>query len=943
VGRYVILDCIGSGGMGVVYAAYDPELDRKVAIKLLRSELGGAPAGGDARTRLLREAQALARLSHPNVIGIHDVGTLEDRIFIAMEHVDGVTLGDWLRQCSRDWREITAMFAQAARGLGAAHQAGVVHRDFKPHNVMVDGAGRARVLDFGLARAADAPPDDEASEVAVADLPAVASPRQGALQTPLTGANAFLGTPAYMAPEQFLRRPADAKSDQFSFCAALYEALFGQLPFEGATLGELEQSVLAGRVRPPPRGSGVPGWLRPIVLVGLGVRPETRHPAMEALADALARDPALLRRRWLSAGVALLATSALAVGLGAAARRRGALCRGAEQRLAGAWDAGRRQAVHAAFLATGRPFAEDTFARTTRGLDQYAAAWKAMHTDACEATRVRGEQSDELLDLRMQCLGESREELGALVDVFARADGAVVERAVQATARLSSLARCADVPALRAPVRPPADPRQRAEVDALRSELARLRARRDAGRYADGIGAARAAAASAEKIGYRPLVAEALLLEGSFDSATGDSTAAARAILQAVAAADASRHDRVGAQARGSLVAIATNRAHYDEAEMWVELARAAVERGGSDAELTAQLATNYGSLLSHQGKSEPALAEFKRALALDQQRLGADAPDTLADLLNVGVALSELARDDESIDYYQRALAGYERALGADHPRVALVMDDLANTLAAMARYDQALVQYQRALAIEERAAGPSSSELARILGNYGVLLRRMGRLGEAEQVGRRALAMMTKTQPPGHPLVAHQLKSLAIVLHLEGREDEALALHQRALALREQALGPDHPEVAASLDEIGDVLVALGRDREALSAYRRSLAIYEKAFDAHHVYLRTPLVGMGRAQLGLHAPAEALPPLERALAICQAQAGGGDETFRAEVEFALARALDALHRQPARALELARSAQKAYVAAGAPGRDALSAVDAWLAARGATAARHP
>ncbi len=270
LGRYTILEQLGQGGMGVVYTAYDPELDRRVAIKLVRT------AGAESSARLLREAQALARLSHPNVVGVFDVGTFGEAVFVAMEHVDGVTLSAWLRD-DRERAQVVAMFTAAGRGLAAAHAAGLIHRDFKPDNVLVGKDGRPRVVDFGLARAAETVP---------APLEGTVPPT--AAVGDLTATGAIMGTPAYMAPEQFLGVPADARTDQFSFFVALYEALYGQRPFEGETFASLSMNVSQGKVRPAPARTSVPQKLRAVLLRGLRPSPDARHPSMEAVLRALA-------------------------------------------------------------------------------------------------------------------------------------------------------------------------------------------------------------------------------------------------------------------------------------------------------------------------------------------------------------------------------------------------------------------------------------------------------------------------------------------------------------------------------------------------------------------------------------------------------------------------------------------------------------------------------
>ena len=292
VGRYLVLSTLGAGGMGVVFAAYDPQLDRKVALKLLRGNLGVTTK--EARTRLRREAQAIAQLNHPNVVGVYDVGTTDDGdLYIAMEFVEGQTLTSWLKAYPRTWREIIDVFRQAARGLFAAHSVGLLHRDFKPDNVLVgEGDGRVRVTDFGLARS-----------VFAVDEPSKAVGTVTALNVELTATGTVLGTPRYMPPEQLLGPAIDARSDQFSFCVALYEALYGVHPLPGGTaVSMLEKGE---RPLPPPEATSVPVWVHKIVARGLERDRTKRYPSMAELIAELSPAPVRSRAR-------------LAVALGAA-------------------------------------------------------------------------------------------------------------------------------------------------------------------------------------------------------------------------------------------------------------------------------------------------------------------------------------------------------------------------------------------------------------------------------------------------------------------------------------------------------------------------------------------------------------------------------------------------------------------------------------------------
>jgi serine/threonine protein kinase len=386
VGRYIVIDRAGEGGMGVVYKAYDPELERAVALKLLHS---GPREGDDAerrRARLVREARALARLSHPNVIAVHDVGTFDGDVFIATEFVEGAPLKSWLLTAKPSVEEILRVMTAAGEGLAAAHRSALVHRDFKPGNLLVGNDGRARVLDFGLARA-----DVDAAMGADAEMHADAGAETSApspsTDAPLTRAGQVLGTPRYMAPEQHLGRELDARSDQFSFCATLYEALYGEPPFDPGG-DDYRTNVTAGRLRAVPADARVPRRLRQILARGLAVNPQDRWPSMDALLAELRRDPVATRRREIVLAVSVIAAAAVAALAIGATRRTAPVCPAGVERLAGVWDTDRKHAVAGAFAATGAAGSTDAYARVERSLDDYASRWTAMRTDACMATRA---------------------------------------------------------------------------------------------------------------------------------------------------------------------------------------------------------------------------------------------------------------------------------------------------------------------------------------------------------------------------------------------------------------------------------------------------------------------------------------------------------------------------------------------------------------------------
>jgi tetratricopeptide (TPR) repeat protein len=703
--------------MAEVYAAYDPQLDRKVALKILRAARD--PSDGRASTRLLREAKAIAKLSHPNVVTIHDAGAVNDRIFIAMEFVAGETLTEWLVRSRRSREEILQVFKGAARGLAAAHAAGLVHRDFKPQNVMVGGDGIVRVMDFGLVRDLGAPVDDEPRpepdgaglEVANVDL---------------TRTGELLGTPRYMAPEQFRATSADARTDQFSFCIALYEALYGQRPFAGDNLPDIMANVVAGQIAPVPPKAAVPVWIRRILLRGLAVDPAQRFPSMDALLAALESDPAHRRRKWALGAVVLSSLVVLAAGAHRLGEGHRALCTGGAARFAGVWEPGgltteRKAGIQHAFLASGQSYAAEAFRGASRLLDAYVARWTAMYTDACEATQVRGEQSAESLDLRMACLNERFGSLHALVDVFAGADAKAVENAVSAAAALPDLGRCADVPLLRAVIKPPEDEVTRKRVEELRGELAKLVAARDSGRCRVAIPAADALIPKTRTLGYQPLLAEALLAAGEVGDQCGDPVLMLARLKEAHTAANASRHEEVAATSSGAISFYAWNRLDDSAtARLWLDVASGDVARLDRETFATGQLAVAAGQIEMEDRQYDRAFADIDRALTILRRVLGPDHPWTINYELDRGDWLERAGRLQEALEADRSIVAHYQRVLGPRHPQVGIAVINLGEVLNLLGRYDEGAAAYQQALDIL-RASGADKTLLAWALTGIG------------------------------------------------------------------------------------------------------------------------------------------------------------------------------------------------------------------------------
>ena len=776
IGRYVVLGLLGRGGMGEVYAAYDPELDRKIAVKLLRARGHGDAAVAEGKTRLLREAQAIARLSHPNVVVVYDVGTFRDSVFIAMEFVEGNTVGYWLEAKPRKLKEVLDVFMAAGRGLVAAHAAGLVHRDFKPDNVMITRSGQVRVMDFGLARqqgrddepslavqkvldaqeraaalAETVEPDVDPNATAkLAEGGGAAPPPSssgGYLQVKLTRTGAVLGTPAYMAPEQFAGTRGDARTDQFSFAVALYEGLYRQRPYAGSNVVALMANVVAGTITPPPENTRVPTWIRKILLRGLASTPDERFPSMTEMLDALSRDPAVRRRRWLGAATVVAAAAALGVGVFKTGASQRAMCAGGPARFATVWGPAQRSRVERAFHATAHKRADATFAGVARIFDDYATRWLGMYGETCEASRVRGEQSGDVLDLRMGCLAERLSSVKALTEVFATADTGVVDNAVAAASALPTLDRCADVEMLRAVVRPPDDPAKRAEVTVLREELARINALAAAGRCERATADGRKALERASALEYQPLKAEALFALGRLGDVCLEAHEAIAYLEEAELAAETSRHDEIAIVASLWIAGIGADH-HAQEAHtswMWVKHGEAILRRFPGHPLLEAWAAVSRGVLLRQEGRLEESLAEERRALETKQSLLGPEHLDVAISAVNVALVLHELGRNDEAEPIIRRMLETTTRLVGPENARVALVLLNHGETLTDLRRFDEAEAAIQRALAIwRERGASPFFEGYG--LMDLGRLKLAAGAPREARGYLERAVAMLEK-----------------------------------------------------------------------------------------------------------------------------------------------------------------------------------------------------
>ena len=795
VGRYFVLRTLGEGGMGIVYSAFDPELDRKIALKLLRRDrLPGRDWA--RRARLVREAQAMAKVSHPNVVAVHDVGTHGDSVFVAMELVEGGTVTEWLAQTRRPVEEIVSVFLEAGKGLAAAHEAGLVHRDFKPENVLVGHDGRVRVTDFGLARlgpVADTKPQPVAGTV-------VARPDDW--KAPLTRDGAVVGTPLYMSPEQSRGQVPDARSDQYNFCASLYWAIFGDVP-EGPFERDLEagnsKESTQDSIRDPgaakmglvtfPREPRLPSRLRRALLRGLSWDPRERHPSMDALLRELRQEEAHSLRRKAVVGGAAAAALLLVAGVSSQVTGRSTeLCGGSGEAVAAVWDPARRGEVRGALVASGLPGGEVTANRVTEILDRYAEGWAGARHQACVATRVRGEQTEAVLSARMICLDRALHQMEALVHVLRSVDRAAAQRSVDAALDLPSLSMCeAGALGSRPPL--PEDPAARFEIESVQVALDEIRSLYGVGRFQVALKKAEAARARAEALAYWPLRSEALFWHGLLQERTGASNLAEQSLRQAVVAADRAAAGPEKIRALAKLVFVnGHSLGRFEEAAFFAQLAESELGRYPLD-ELHLELDMQRGLWLTNQGKLEEGMAA------------------------------------------YQRALSRADRAVGPDHPKKGALLSNLAALSAQLNRHGEAIALLQEALRIISASRGPEHPTAAYIHYNLGRSLLAKSELTAAHQSIQEALRIREVSLGAEHPAVAEALDVLATVLHADGLYMEALAQSQRALAIKRKALGPDHLDLCYSLENAGFAQLALGAAAKAVEPLEKSIALREKA----------------------------------------------------------------------------------------------------------------
>ncbi len=815
-GRYEIIGQLGRGGMGVVYAALDHELGRKVAVKLLH--LPSGRDGADQRARVRHEALALARLAHPNVVAIYDVCEHGGRLALVMEHVEG----DNLRIATgtsppREWKDVLRLLLAAAKGLQAAHDAGLVHGDMKPDNILVGRDGRARVVDFGLAIDWHEPSSSGNDDAITQQW------RRGP------------GTPRYMAPEQLRGEAIGPWTDQFALCVTVREALDGVHPFAGDSVEDCLGAIALGRFLPRPTSSPVPLAVHRALERGLSIDPDERWPSVGALVARIERAVAPRPIPW-ALGLGVVAV--VAIGAGFAGRDADPRCIGDE---VPPWARHDRAALRTAVLDTNAPGADDAWTRIDAELGEFAQSWEHTRAVACASTAPVEREGT------LRCLERAGRDADARAQVVSESSARTLAGALEAIATLGDPGRCLESDERGAP--PPASV-------ALEDALARVRALVAAGRYGDALPLALDAMRTAQD-GGRPLaIVETQLELGGVLEAIADYDGARERFEGAALRAEAEGLDGLAAKAATRLTFLFANRLRDPtQARVWLRHAETACTRAGDPLELRARIAAAEGHVLEAEGDFAKARDVDARALEWMTEVYGPDHPLVATATHNLGLVVFDLGDFEEARTLYERTLDARARTLGDDHPLVGTTHGNLGAALDRLGDLEGAEREQRRAVEIAENALGTDHPQLAAAYANLAITVGRRGDMAAAEAFDRRALAILEARVGPDHPNVALVLANHGSRLAALGRDDEAERELQRALAIQAQHGQLDSVFAGATYGNLATLHMRGGDARAAAEAYERATAIFRHALGADHPDTIAAAAGLEEAKRSVNA----------------------------------------------------------------------------------------
>ena len=874
IGRYILRAPLGQGGMGVVWEADDPDLERRVALKLVVS---GERSHGE---RLVREARAQARLSHPNVLPIYDVGDVgvdharpgRSEVYIAMELAPGGTLRQWTA-APHEWPEILKMYIDAGRGLAAAHAAGVVHRDFKPANVLIGQDGQPRVADFGLALAGQ-PSTNELSRAEDEDPSTLRTGRPGATRSTgpavsvpverLTATGTVMGTIEYMAPEQHQSRRVDGRADQFAYCVALFGALYGRRPY--ASDDPIEIAALKAAHRLPEltgaRAKEIPRAVHAAIVRGLSPDPNRRFVTMDALLSALATG--LPSGRRLGPWIVVVGAATLGAAVWGATwlpdlLHDGGACHGDEEPPYGE-DTG-RAALEAAFSSVELPRARHTWPRVDERLQRYAEQWDRARHEAC----TLGPQAARF-DPAMRCLEGRRHGLEALVEGLSaglsaddpEAVVATLDGAVEAVVELPDPHQCLS----------PADAVVADAGPRHQRALSRSRSLRATHRPEDALSEAELALAEADAHDSEAGRAAALLERGRARLMLAERDAAHEDWRRAYFVATEAGDDGLAGRAALDLATSLARSADLPAADRWLEHARAAVDRT-VDEWLAADVLLTETLVRVHAADGTAAIEAGERALAAIEALRGTEHPDVAGALTDLAYAFTIAGQHEQAIASLHRARAIYEPVFGKGHPALVNVYTNLGLAQYRMARFAEGKQSLQTALEIRRAIVDGDDAQIATLLGNLGLVHTELGQFDEALELHRQSQRMRQALYGQTHPLVAASWLNLGLLHYRQAQLTEAEDAFSRALEGYVASVGQTHPDTARVAHNLGLVLREQDRSDEAIAQLRTARDGFAAANQRDlqgvaTMELGATLVMSDRAEEGLAMLAEALPILE-------------------------------------------------------------------------------
>ena len=842
LGRYIILGKLGAGGMSVVHEAYDPELDRKVALKILR----GGPGGLTKQGRLLREGQALARINHINVVRVYDVGVDQGQLFIAMERIDGVTLRAWLAAAPRSLADILRVFIAAGRGLAEAHAAGIIHRDFKPENALIDATGTLRIVDFGLARAS-------ADELARDDEVLATAPSLG---LPLTQVGAIVGTVSYMAPEQLAGAAVDARVDVFAFCVALFEALHGERPFAGETVAELAAGIRRGPATPATRRG--PPELHALIVRGLAADPAARWPTIAALTDRL---QALARPSRRRAAVAALLIAGVGAGVLAALPAAAKPCSAVAREVAETWSPDVAANLAANLASADDGFVGATWRRVVPQLDGYAARWSDTRVAVCEA-REHGALSDRLHDLEVACLDSRRQALAASVAVIRRRRAAGVDEFEALVEALPDLASCREPARVQLRWAPPDDPAVAARVTELEGRLVDAEASVVGGDVVRAESLLAGVADDLAGLATPALTAELARVEGLLASRLGRSEALAQAQQRRFAAAvSIGDHEAAGLAAAELMLVAPDGPQRPGASETWQTVAETLLAGPATRESARATLLARVGQTAFNRDDFEAALRAAEEGLAIARQ--GPAIPWTLHFQLIKSVLAygTMIGRYDGHEALYAEVLALVADNRADGHPEQIKARTVVAQGMIMRGELEPAAAMLDEARALLMRS-GLDNRDLAFDIEDKHIRLAST-RLDVAgvESAAPRALAL---ARTPQQRMLIHSY--VGNTLDNAGQSERAIAAYMLALAALDEG-----PSIATKLHRIelqgvlAGAYINAGRLDDAEASYAAMLAALSALPDPPVFFTIEARSGLGSVHLARDEFAAARRELEQ------------------------------------------------------------------------------